>query len=307
MKKRILKGIGILLVLLILNGIRLHMMQQYPVMSVNDVSSELTGDAYFHTSDGLQNLKTGKTYSMNKYGPIVWDARQERVLVGEDWIDDKSGNSRPMIRLMTGDSDDWLLEYRKYDFASSPHRWSCDTTKRYVIASPYLLDLKSRKISKPPMPGTKAGASSIGECFWFCNGKGLVLWNARTKQVQDTIPIPNLTSQVPWRVGSFAVSPNGKYAVVPVSTIDFPFIEPIGLVFAVVNLQTKSISTRKLYNFFVWGNPVGTYFADDEHVILNPGGSYYLMRVTDGKTWFIKKAWNRLQYRINTVGKSPDQ
>lgn len=95
--------------------------------------------------------------------------------------------------------------------------------------------------------------------------------------------------------------------MVPVSTIDFPLIEPIGLVFAVVNLQTKSVRINRLYNFFIWGGPVGVYFADDEHVIINPGGVLYLVRVTDGKTWYIKKAWSRLQYRVNTVGKSPGQ
>lgn len=178
---RILKGIGILLVLLTLNGIRLHRMQQYPSISVNGVSSELTGDAYFATPDGIQNLRTGMTYSTHDVSPIVWDATANRVLVGESRIVVKSGKGRSVIRVMTAERDDWLLDYSKYHFTSGWRKWSCEKSKRYIIATPYLLDIKSRKISKPLMPGKKAGASNIDECFWFSNAKGLVLWNARNR------------------------------------------------------------------------------------------------------------------------------
>ncbi len=270
----------------------------HPSIDAHDIASQIDRSVYFLSDVGVVDIKTGKVFQ-TVGSPYLWDDLHQRVAAEQFIPNEKSGGVDSFVRISTSPHPDMIIDENMYDLGSYPWLWSCDISGRWVTTTPYLIDVKHRKITKPHMPGYLARASNINDCFWFHTDGALVLWNAVSQQVVNKVAIPDTGK--PYLVGdcNFDVSPDGQSAVFCIRIND-SLLAPLGKEYGLVNLKTGGVRKFRLNDVMAGTNPTHIVFLDNSHLLIITMRTKYYVNLIDGKTWRIADSFGFPRYMVRT-------
>lgn len=296
-KRTVISVVVLVLVIFALNGIRLVLMSQHPIITAKELAAAIDQSVYFDSSKGVVDIKTGQVYDDGDAAVLLWNEQQQRAVVDCIWQEHDPKRMGYMTRIWAGNHPSMLLPSSRYSLSDNPLRWSCDRSGRWITTDSYLIELRTQKITTPSMPNLSGRSAQADVCFWFCTGDGLVLWNAATKRVIRSIAVRTSVSQSQADLSQFDVSPNGQLAVVPIRQMSWP-MEPLGIEYGIVDPQTKRLQLFRLYDVMAGTNPVMIFFLDDRHLLITTMNTKYFVRIADGHTWWLKKSDRFPRYMV---------
>ncbi len=294
-----------LIVLMVITVVAMAVVYHHPSIDARELASQIDRSVYFLGGTGVVDIKTGKVFRTSG-SPLLWDDLHQRVAAEQFIPNEKAGGMDSFVRISTSRHPDMIIDENMYDLGSYPWLWSCDISGRWVTTTPYLIDVKHRKITKPHMPGYLARASNINDCFWFHTYCALVLWNAVSQQVVSKVAIPDIDK--PYLVGdcNFDVSPDGKSAVFCIS-LHGSLLAPLGMEYGLVNLKTGGVRRFLLNDVMAGTNPTHIVFLDNSHLLIVTMRTKYYVNLNDGKTWRIADSFGFPRSMLRTYRRRFDE
>ncbi len=275
-----------LLVISVLNVVRLVLMSQHPTISAKELAATIDQSVYFDSPNGVVDIKTGKIYDDRNAAVLLWDELQQSAAVDCIWQEHDPKHMGYVTRISAGSHPRMSLSNSRYKLSGNPLQWGCDKSGRWITVDSYLIDLWKQQVTTPSMPNWMARSAQMDDSFWFCTGNGLVLWNAASKQVLRSIDVRTSVSESLNNSNQFDISPSGQLAVVPIRQMSWP-LEPLGIEYGIVDLQTKQLKRICLYDVMAGTNPVMIVFLDNRHLLIMTMNTKYFVRISDGKTWWL--------------------